>query len=123
MKPSIKQVKDLIPYWIAIILISYAIPPFLHTRSETILALSLVFPLLLSFLSIVYTFRHKPILLYVVSIPVIFSPTVFIYYDSDMYGLLFFGGGYTVICLAACLVGRMIHAISRAVSNRRRKDK
>lgn len=78
-----------------------------NTGAAMVMLLCL-FPLSLLGCSIVYGIKQPHRLWYVVSVPVIFLPTVFIYYGSDLEMGFFYGAGYTLVSLMGYFAGVIV---------------
>lgn len=103
------RIRHIVPYWIVTAFALYVFPLFIRDTGTAIFILFVVFPVSLFGISLVYAVRHWPLWGYVASVPVLFVPTVFVYYGSDLSALLLYGTGYTVIALMAYWIGRFLH--------------
>lgn len=106
---GVKRVKGLIPYGAVTLWGFYIVPLFVQNTGMGIAVLLVLFPLLVFACSVICATRHLPCFGYVVSVPVLFVPTVFIFYGSDPDVCIFYGVGYTLISLLGWGVGLLIH--------------
>lgn len=105
MKRPGRFTEGIIPFLAVTIVVLYLFPLLMRDTGAAMVMLLFLFPLSLLVCSIVYGIRQPRRLWYVVSVPVIFLPTVFIFYGSDLEMGFFYAMGYTIVSLVGYFAG------------------
>ena len=102
-----KRLMTLLPYTVVLAVDFYLLPCLMKNTGAAILILLCGIPLVAFHCALIYGVRHGfEYLLPIIAI-ILFSPTVFIYYNSDMSAWIFYATIYGIITLAGNGIGRI----------------
>lgn len=97
-RPSLKAA---VPFWGLTVAGFYLLPLCIHDTGSGILVLLVILPVLCFGCALAYSIRQVPALWYVAGVPLLFMPSGFLFYGSDIEALLF----YTVVYALIAMVG------------------
>ncbi len=108
------SIRKAFPYWAVTALGFYLLPILIRDTGSAMLVLLCLLPALCSVSAVLYGVKYPFRLWYVVSVPVLFIPSVFVFYDADTGALLFYCVGYTLVAVVGYVIGSVVAVVKRS---------
>lgn len=105
--------KTAVPYFGVTAAGFYLLPLCIQDTGSGMVVLLVALPVLCFCAALVYAVKRAPALWYVIGVPLLFMPTAFLFYGSDMEALAFYSIGYALIAAVGHIVGVCIRFCRR----------
>lgn len=89
----------------------YLLPLCINDTGSGILVLLVILPLLCFGCALAYSVRQVPALWYVAGVPLLFMPSGFLFYGSDIEAVFFYTVGYALIAAVGHIAGAGIRRV------------